>query len=235
MGFWKSFIQSQYDWLFGDELIKAEEVIEELKKQIPVKDPKEEFYNTKYPQSDVKYKRTEKDGEYEIDVRNFFQVYDSSIPVCLGTEQEKVLRALSWVIDNIKYTPDKTQYGYDEFWAYAYQTLNRKQGDCEDGAILLANMLIRSGIPYWKVRISAGDTPYGGHAYVTFYDEERDRWVSLDWCFFPNKLPIRDRLDYKEDKLYGDIWFSFNQKYAFNQNGTKLQFNKLQEVKNNGK
>jgi predicted transglutaminase-like cysteine proteinase len=186
--------------------------------------PKEDETNNKYPKSDVTYVRQEKDGVYEIDVRNYIDEYDSSIPsLGANNDDDTALNCLVWVINNIKYIPDKTQYGIQEFWAYSYQTLRRKAGDCEDGAILLYNIMLKSGIPYWKIRLTAGNTPYGGHAYVTYYEESQDRWVSLDWCYFPTKLPIKDRVNYKEDKLYGDVWFSWNKKYAFALQGTKLQ------------
>lgn len=91
--------------------------------------------------------------------------------------------------------------------------------------------MLKSGVPYWKIRLTAGDVFYNaeiiGHAYVTFYDEEKDRWVLLDWCFYPNKKPISDRTDYKNNDIYMNVWFSWNQKYCFSK-GTKTKtFNKI--------
>lgn len=90
---------------------------------------------------------------------------------------------------------------------------------CEDGAILLYNILLKSGIPYWKIRLSAGyvKTPTGkeGHCYLTFYCEISDKWVVLDWCYYPNLNTVENRKDYKDDANYLDVWFSWNQKYCF--------------------
>jgi predicted transglutaminase-like cysteine proteinase len=187
--------------------------------------PKEKELNEKYPQTIVRYKRRETDDYYEIDVRDYFQLYDADIPIVSGkSDDEKAVNALKHVINNITYTPDKTTYGYSEYWAYPYQTMKRKKGDCEDGAILLANIMVKSGIPYWKVRITCGDVDdgkgnAGGHAFVVYYYEEGDYWVLLDWCYWENLKEISKRKDYKDENYYKDIWFSFNEKYAFRKNG----------------
>lgn len=190
--------------------------IDMLNKQIVLPNPSEEYWNSRYPKRDITYKRKEHDQWYNIDVRDYFQPYDSSVPTVSGTNSDdKALNALKWVRANIKYTPDKDEYGLDEFWAYAYQTLKHKKGDCEDGAILLANIMLKSGIPYWRIRLNAGDVKGGGHAYVTYCRETDNEFVVLDWCYWYSKKEIKDRLLHKEEKNYYGIWFSWNQKYAF--------------------
>lgn len=184
----------------------------------------EDYYNNKYPKKDLTYRRTETDGEYQIDLRDFIHKYDASIPTVDGIDcNEKALKALSWVIKNIQYVQDISPKTYksSEYWAYAYQTLRHKSGDCEDGAILLHNILLHSGVPYWKLRLTAGNVQVGktlaGHAYLTFFDEVKDRWVILDWCYWPNELPITERPDYKDEANYKDVWFSWNEKYCYTQ------------------
>jgi predicted transglutaminase-like cysteine proteinase len=182
------------------------------------KNPKEDYYNNKYPKLDLTYFRVETDGNYSVDIRNFFNLNDKTIPIVTGkNDDEKALNGLKWVIKNITYTKDTSfdTYKVNEYWAYAYQTLKHKKGDCEDGAILLANILIKSGIPYWKVRLNAGEVNGGGHAYVVYYCEEKDRWVVLDWCYWENTLPINERKDYKEETNYFGVWFSWNTLYCF--------------------
>jgi len=182
------------------------------------KNPKEDYYNNKYPKIDLTYLRVETDGNYLVDIRNFFNLNDKTIPTVNGnTDDEKALNGLKWVISNITYTPDSSNdtYKVNEYWAYPYQTLKHKKGDCEDGAILLANILVKSGVPYWKVRLNAGSVNGGGHAYVVYYCEEKDRWVVLDWCYWDNILPINERKDYKEESNYLGVWFSWNTLYCF--------------------
>ncbi|MHA1250798.1 MAG: transglutaminase domain-containing protein [Candidatus Helarchaeota archaeon] len=210
------------DYIESDEKL----IIKQLEKKLKTYQPseKEIYYNNKYPKVHINYIRHETDGDYYIDVRNFFQMYDFSLPLISGnTDDEKALKCLLWVQNNIQYTPDKSEYGYPEYWAYSYQTLKRRAGDCDDGGILLANMMLHSGIPYWKVRLSAADVYdkggnyLGGHCYVTYYCESKDKWVAMDWCFYPNQLPVEDRPDYKNEIIYGKgkVWFSWNLKYAF--------------------
>ena len=201
----------------------------------------ENYWNNKYPSKIIKYLRHETDGSYEIDVRNFFQIYDGSLPKVSGKSHDEIaINALKWVISHIKYTSDKTTYGFNEYWAYPYQTLKRKKGDCDDGSILLANIMVSSGIPYWKVRVNAGNVydkrgnPAGGHCYVTYYCDKAKRWVAMDWCFFPNLTMPWARQDYKNSRMYGngEVWFSFNQKYAFTKSTTDAH--KMKNIKVRG-
>lgn len=183
---------------------------------------KEDYFNNKYPQKNIVYKREELDGSYTIDIRNFIQPYDRQLPKLKSeTDDEKALEGLKWVINNIEYVSDSLGYNKMEFWAYAYQTLYHKTGDCEDGAILLHNLLLANGVPYWKLRLSAGwvinNGKKEGHAYLTYYCEESDKWVVLDWCYWPNKFKIKDRPDYKDEGNYLDVWFSWNQRYCFSE------------------
>lgn len=208
---------------------KQDEQIVQLSKQIEVMEsallphPKELYYNDKYPKSDITYKGRFMPvvGMLNIDVRNFFTVNDSMVngiaKNITGTDNEKALKCLTWVIDNFKYVSDKSVVGLDEYWMFPYESILSKKGDCDDGAILLANLLLASGISYWKIRLTAGETTAGGHCYVTYYYEEGDYWVTLDWCFYPNKKPVSDRVKYSEDQLYKNVWFSFNQKYSYSQ------------------
>jgi hypothetical protein len=212
------------NWFYNLIYGKKDKEIVELKKQIPNLNPKEAYYNDKYPKLNLTYQRIETDGTYNVDLREFINPFNVSIPIINENEDDEIaLQGLCWVIDNIKYISDISEYKSEEYWAYAYQTLFHKQGDCEDGAFLLYNILLKSGVPYWKLRLSAGyvinpnNNKKEGHCYVTYYCETTDKWVVLDWCWFPNRLEITDRKDYKEEKTYGDVWFSWNQKYCYSQ------------------
>jgi hypothetical protein len=177
--------------------------------------------NNKYPKTSISYVRHETDGDYNIDVRDYFMINESSLPTITGKDDdEKALNCLIWIIKNIKYLDDKIDYGYDEYWAFPYQTFQRKKGDCEDMSILLANLIIKSGVPYYKIRISAGDVDdkkgnKGGHCFVTYYCEETNSWKLMDACYYPNLDPVNKRKDYKDETYYKNTWFSFNQLYCF--------------------
>ena len=203
--------------------VGAEKVValeDELKKYLP--DPLEDELNNKIDKIQRSYVRQETDGQYNIDVRNYWNINDELIPTVRGANyDEKALNALKKVRSMVQYTSDKLEYGFDEYWAYAYQTIKRQKGDCEDGAILLANIMLRSGIPYYRIRINAGSVNGGGHAYVTYCRETDNQFVVLDWCYWPKTTPIKDRPTHKEERNYMNkeknfyVWFSWNTKYIF--------------------
>jgi hypothetical protein len=123
---------------------------------------------SKRPQANRWYSRQETDGQYSIDVRDFFTPYDASLPLIPGNNNdEKAFNTLAWIRQNIAYTRDKTSYGFDEYWAMPYQTLKRQIGDCEDGAMLLASILLKNGVPYYRVRVCAGSV-WDGRATAGF-------------------------------------------------------------------
>jgi len=210
----------------------------------PIPEPKPDYetiYNNKYPKVDILYdgrKVPWRPGRYNIDVRNFFNRYDSIVrklsdTIVLNkdiTDNNKALLCLAWVINNIAYAQDLNPDGSQtEYWNFAFETLLPRSfdtpqlfGDCEDSAILLANLLIAAGIPYWKVRVAAGNVDdgrgnVGGHCFVTFFDETRAIWVLLDTTYYANKAPVESRKNYKDETYYKSTWFSFNERYAFAQ------------------
>ena len=233
----KEIIQSLKDT--NEDLIERISVLSEIVDGYEGGNEKEEYHNNKYMKTNINYSRHETDGIYNIDIRNYFQTYDNSIPIMKGESDDvKAYKSLVWVRQHVKYKADKETYGYSEYWAYPYQTIKRGIGDCEDGAILMANIMIRSGIPYWKIRLCAG-TVYkkdgseaGGHAYLTYYCESKDRWVTLDWCFYPTNSLIENRPDYKNEIIYGNgkVWFSWNQRFCFAKS-TATDFPKIKIVK----
>lgn len=199
----------------------------ELQKAIDVINKEREFelmITNKIPKTERYYSRYETDGEYSVDVRNFFMINDNRVPIVKGaTNDDKALLSLNWVKTNITYVPDASTATYkkDEYWAYAYQTLKHKMGDCEDGAILIANIMVKSGIPWYRVRVCAGSVNGGGHAYCVYCRETDNEWVVLDWCYWPNDLPIKDRPTHKQERNYMDssknyyVWFSWDLKNIY--------------------
>lgn len=214
------FIKNIAKAILSKELTELNNTIISLSKQIPKTNSKEIYYNTKYSPVNISYVRTDFGKTIKIDVRLFINHNDFNLPIISGiTDDEKALNSLIWVINNIKYIPDKTQYGLDEYWSFPYQVMNTRQDDCESGACLLASIMIKNKIPNWKVRVTAGNVDNGkvsgGHCWINYYCEDLDKWVCLDWCFLLNKLPIKDRKDYKEETNYKTVWFSFNDKYSW--------------------
>lgn len=179
------------------------------------------YYNNKYPKQKINYKRTDTTGTIKIDVRCFIQKNNYNYPEFKGTDDEIALESLKYVIKNVKYQSDTTTNNMSEYWQFPYQTLNSKIGDCEDGSLLLASIMLYNKIPSWKIRVNCGYVvnPYTnnteGHAYTTYYCEETKTWITLDWCYLPDKTIINKRVSYKDNSIYNSVWFSFNDLYAW--------------------
>lgn len=226
------------DYLAMEKTIAADvQIIADLRDKLlayQTPDPMETYWNTKYPSSVVKYSCRWNDIVDFIDVRWFFNnqiddFYQIVKPVMGKTNDEKMLFCQLWVRDNIIYATDSSTYSSGEYWADSIETLIRKIGDCEDGAILMTNLALTAGVPYWRVRITAGEVEGGGHAYLTYLSDSQlskpvseQNWKVCDWCYYPDVLSFDLRPNYKDEpKYYTDkIWFSFNKKYAFSTQGT---------------
>jgi transglutaminase-like putative cysteine protease len=96
--------------------------------------------------------------------------------------EDRVVAAYNFVISNDIYTPDKIQFGKDDWWQYPYETLGhvlvggsarKMYGDCEDTSFLLASLLIALGIPSTNIRVGVSDV----HAWV-------ECKVGNTWCLF---------------------------------------------------
>ena len=152
----------------------------------------------------------------------------------------------------------KEQQIINEYWSYSYQTFIRGYGDCEDGAILMYDVLRKSGIPAWKLRVNGGyvnnpdgslkyrpdGTRDGGHAWLTYYvenqfwkgaDKRKDKWVVLDWCNGHKykgdiKTPLVERDKWNTEIYDTSIDLSFNEEYCWSTSNGKLQFGGLLHV-----
>jgi hypothetical protein len=130
----------------------------------------------------------DKRPEGTINVTKFF-VQSLNCPT-FGTPRKH----LQWVCDNIKPRSES-----EDYWKFPEETLKDGFGDCEDGAILLANMLYHSGFSYWKILVSVYKTSTGFHV-VVVYDGE-----VLDWT---NPTTKEIPQDWK-------LWYCFNARNAY--------------------
>jgi hypothetical protein len=198
-----------------------EELIADLKSQIQIQAAEAEletYWNTKRPKADITYlgrSIPNKNSSYKIDVRTFFNPNDSLLPVFTGTNDEIALAALRYVNGFLTYVSDKENVRLNEYWQFPFETIALKISDCEDGAALIANIMLKSGIPYWRLRLNAGLVEGGAHAYVTYLAEDNE-WYVLDWCFnFDDSVANFKKVPFSKLSKYYAIWFSWNQKYAF--------------------
>lgn len=92
--------------------------------------------------------------------------------------------------------------------------------NCEDMSILVASLMRNAGVPAYRIKVAAGwvvagkNAPLGGHAYPIFLRKDEE-WVTLDPCYYPNDLPVSQRVPVKNDPNYKDVWFTFNDEYSW--------------------
>lgn len=201
-----------------------------------------EYWNNKHPKKPIIYagraiRRNE--NRINVDVRNMIweddRILQEVIDDLKGSNDEKAHSIQSFVASNIKYVGDQKNSKMEECWQFPNETLITRRGDCEDGAILIASLLLNAGIPEWRVRVTAGlvkagkAAETGGHAYVTYCRETDNNWVILDWCYLADvKLDIKSKPLMKDVSEYKDIWFSFNNKYSW----SHKEFGVIKGVKN---
>jgi len=115
--------------------------------------------------------------------------------------------------------------------------------NCEDGAILIAALMINAGVPSFRVKVTAGsvladpnvapsEDNIGGHGYAIYLADRSDserglEWVILDWCYLPDPdTPIEKKPLAKNgghDNAYKDVWFTFNDEYSWAQNDFEVK------------
>lgn len=152
------------------------------------------------------------------------------------TEEETIWNIQKFVVKNITYISDDKSQGVPEFWQYPVETLVLRRGDCEDGSILIASLAIAAGIPSHKIRVVGGmvkpheiTAPEGGHGYVVYLreseqDGERGNWVVIDWCFYQDShLEIKNKPIVKNNQVYKEVFFSFNDKYSWASHQFEIQ------------
>jgi len=203
----QSVIQLQQDNALLQSQIKTFE--EQLHQEV---NPLEDYWNNRRPKVDILYKARE---NRDIDVRLFINPFDSQVPVFKDFPDEVVKKAQNYVIKRVKYQRDSGEY-----WKFAWETYNDKYGDCEDGAILIYNICLKSGVPYWRLRLNAGwvysNNGKEGHAYLTYLREQDNTWYVIDWCYWSSESQNFGLKWSDAENHYFDIWFSWNQKYSFN-------------------
>lgn len=110
------------------------------------------------------------------------------------SNDNRVYKIEKWVRDNIEYHSDKKQFNMNERWTMPMETLQRRKGDCEDGAILIMSFAVTAGIPEDRLRLYAPIiTSKGYHACVAYRRESDDNWVWVEWTTRKGHSP--DRID----------------------------------------
>lgn len=129
------------------------------------------------------------------------------------SDDEKVLAIQEWVVQNIEYTEDKDQWGYEELWQPPMVTLNTRKGDCEDGAFLIISLALNAGVDPDRLRFYGGEVKAGegartgGHGWVAYIRESDGQWVVVDYSYYPDLRPMDDRPIMASDMRYIEQYF----------------------------
>lgn len=202
----------------------------------------EEYWNNKWKKSDVIYKGRgfKVFKRYPMDVRCFLRSNPDMLLEKIIKENSlkcddydmTMLSIQQWVVENIKYKHDFATHFCAEFWQFPFETIYSKEGDCEDGAILIANLALLCGVPSYRIKVAVGDvddTEYikksnkgkptkGLHAYCLYLAND-DEWRIIDWCWYQDSylVPKRKPLSKNGGQLntYKDVKFTFSEKYIW--------------------
>lgn len=154
------------------------------------------------------------------------------------------------------FVSSKIRYLYrkeNDFWQFPDETLYEKVGDCDDRALLIASLLISSGISSFNVRVVLGKVRISSGAAVEIMEEFDHMWVMYktecgQWVLLEPLMAIRpedkekDNIDLaKQSKILGkqDIslvaeyvpYFLFNDTHLWGVLGPGQSFNFQSEIK----
>lgn len=208
-----------------------------------------EYWNNHWDKAPIIYSgralRTKND-RIGIDVKTFLKKDDQIIKETIKryrldrdrTADDIAHTIQRFVVKSMTYKYDEDNVNVPEFWQFPFESLQSGVGDCEDGAILTASLLINAGIPSWRVKVAAGyvqsspTAPQGGHAYCIYLADDGN-WKILDWCYFEDShLPISKKPLAKEGGYkgaYKDVWFTFNDEYSWNQSSLEIREGRISE------
>ena len=210
-----------------------------------------DYWNNKWEKKSVIYSgralRSSR-KRIDVDVRNFIVANDDILEDLVErynlkrpTYNETAHACQKFVVDFIEYKSDEMTSSCEEFWQFPFETVTARAGDCEDGAILMASLMIMAGIPNWRVKVAGGTVrpqptaPLGGHAYCLFLADRENsmEWEIHDWCYYEDsniptgKKPLAKDGGYNNS--YIDIWFTFNNEFAWSNIEVNLEQGRLKE------
>ena len=132
-----------------------------------------------------------------------------------GTFDLRAWKIWKHVSESIEYQADKSG-----FWLHPEETLNLCRGGCEDSSILLASLLLASGISDHCLRVVLGRVFFEGeargHAW-TVYQCEDGQWCLLDSTLghVPENLIPADTLAGQEEAMQYQPMFCFNRHHLW--------------------
>jgi len=118
------------------------------------------------------------------------------------SDDNKALAVQRAVQQHISYVTDSQRWSTPEYWATADETLSKtmvvngvtfgpREGDCEDGAILIYVLCRLLDIPSDHLFLWCGDVVGGGHCCCVYRPRNYPlNFRFLDWCYWPLPDPM---------------------------------------------
>lgn len=227
-------------YVVGDILYEAK-VIRTKEDRTPDEGHDEEYWNNRVPKADILWRARrlpQFTQVFSVDVRQIITLNDSVIERDIRNHNLAVEDPDNCDEDIYKiYHHSRVKeinpydYEYDtpvfgcEFFMYPYELRMVGKGDCDDWGIELASYLITAGVPEWRVRCVVGTTyTGGGHLTVYVLADDLANWHHINsttpWSSVLEKgyLKLSDfpKTDDPSDTIgIEDVWFSFNNRYAW--------------------
>ncbi|MFX1590441.1 MAG: DUF4332 domain-containing protein [Promethearchaeota archaeon] len=226
-----------------------------------------DYWNNKWETSPIIYTGRALRAEVykkqiDVDVKAFIKKNDAilwhvitQVGLRRETPNETAFVIQNFVCNFLKYKYDDITADIPEFWLFPFESIQAEIGDCEDGAILIAALLINAGIPSWRVKVCAAEviadpifapseTEVGGHAYCIYLadrpDSERKlEWVILDWCYLQDpEVPIEEKplaRDGGTEGAYKDVLFTFNDEDSWAQTALEVKEGRISKNRTTSK
>lgn len=185
-------------------------------------------WNNKWAKKRIEYVV---DGVIKMDVRNLIvtksTIMEPALNSLVGKPSDEIaIGCLKKVKARVKYYSDMNLHQTAEYWQYPEETWQTRTGDCEDGALLLASLMVMAGVPNYRVKVACGWVKVKGkkegHAYVIYLADDGE-WYTLDWCYWPTEsVKNFKKLPHKDNVKYEDIWWTFNNEYGWSQTNVLL-------------
>ncbi|MFX1499854.1 MAG: DUF4332 domain-containing protein, partial [Promethearchaeota archaeon] len=128
-----------------------------------------EYWNNKWETAPIIYTGRALRAEVykkqiDVDVKAFIKKNDAilwhvitQVGLRRETPNETAYVIQNFVCNFLKYKYDDLTAEVPEFWLFPFESIQAEVGDCEDGAILTAALLINAGIPSWRVKVAAAE------------------------------------------------------------------------------
>lgn len=135
---------------------------------------------------------------------NDYMEWVASLAIAEDTDDGMALQAVQYVASQITYATDTSIYGVADYWMNPQGVLYYRIGDCEDGASLVASLMLNIGVTPNRIRIYIGESNGVGHCWVAYKRQSDNQWVALDWTLGSSYWATIDDID-DIDALYPTI------------------------------